>query len=64
VKLCGFVAFGQSEDLLQNIEQLIHNGMERNLKTVAIFATKGHISTLKIYNVVFYHFYMIYPYNV
>jgi hypothetical protein len=37
VKRCGFVAIGQSEDLLENIEQLIDNGVERNLKTVERF---------------------------
>jgi hypothetical protein len=37
VKRCGFVAIGQSEDSLQNIEQLIDNGVERNLNTVERF---------------------------
>jgi uncharacterized protein YggT (Ycf19 family) len=32
-----FVAICQSEDWLQNIEQLIDNGVERNLKTVERF---------------------------
>jgi hypothetical protein len=37
VKRCGFVAIGQSEDSLQNIEQLIDNGVERNLKALDRF---------------------------
>jgi hypothetical protein len=33
-------AIGQSEDSIQNIEQLIDNGVERNLKTVERFAIR------------------------
>jgi hypothetical protein len=32
-KRCSFLAIGQSEDSLQNDEQLIYNGVERNQKT-------------------------------